>query len=222
MKRFVILPILVILISNSVFAIIPPKDQNTIEAFIYLHKQMKKQETKALEKISTSNLVTQKEVTEKSKDFNSTRTTINTKIDDAMAWVTFAQALFYTSADLVECANEYYEFSKNSYESVKKYPFIALYYTEACSKISDEVKSMKRLFRKVSDEGGFIKASMDERIKVIYAIQAAIVRCRGIISHASWTCRLYMTPGVKTLHLWEVINSETCDKIAKGLINKWG
>jgi hypothetical protein len=90
-----------------------PDDQPTIEALISLHKLIKKEEEKALEKV-TASYGEQSLVTKGATKFNDVRTTLNTKLNNAYSYVILGTALASTGTDLYKLINTYSEFTKNT------------------------------------------------------------------------------------------------------------
>ena len=76
-----------------------PNDQPTIEALISLHKLIKKEEEKALEKVSVS-YGEQSLVTNGATKFNDVRMTLNSKLNNAYSYVILGAALASTGTDL--------------------------------------------------------------------------------------------------------------------------
>lgn len=70
-----------------------PKDMPTIEALISLHKLIKKEEDKAMDRVAAS-YGEQSLVTKGAKAFNDVRTTLDTKLNNAYSYLIWqAQAL---------------------------------------------------------------------------------------------------------------------------------
>lgn len=72
-----------------------PDDAPTIEALISLHKLIKKEEDKAMEKVAAS-YGEQSVVTKGAKAFNDVRTTLDTKLNNAYSYVILGTALATT------------------------------------------------------------------------------------------------------------------------------
>lgn len=206
-------------LSANVFV---PEDLPTLEALIYLHKSMKKDEKAALENLTVAT-GTQMTVKSNAEKFNQARTTLNSKINDGMAWLTLASAVTNTIVELKDFIKEYYDFSKNTYESIDDNAFVLAYYTECCNNLSEQVKDAVRIYKKFAASGlNLIKATMKERMAYIYSLQAIISRCRSVIHQADYKCRVLLNPSIKVHYIWEILNSKVLDKAAKTVIAKWG
>ena len=73
-----------------------PKDLPTIEALIALHKAVKKDEDKAMQRVVAS-FGEQSLVTKGAGKFNDVRTTLNTKLDNAHSYLVLAGAISSTA-----------------------------------------------------------------------------------------------------------------------------
>lgn len=67
-----------------------PKDLPTIEALIALHKAVKKDEDKAMQRVAAS-FGEQSLLTKGAGKFNDVRTTLNTKLDNAHSYLVFTE-----------------------------------------------------------------------------------------------------------------------------------
>ena len=87
-----------------------PADLPTIEALISLHKLMKAEEDKAMEKIAVS-FGEQSVVTKGAKLFNDARTTLDSKLSNAYSYVLLAATLAATSTSLYQLIRDYAKFT---------------------------------------------------------------------------------------------------------------
>ena len=76
---------LFLLVPGTATAVVIPKDLPTIEALIALHKCIKKDEDQALGRVATS-FGEQSLVTKGANKFNEVRTTLNTKMSNALCF----------------------------------------------------------------------------------------------------------------------------------------
>ena len=83
---------LVILLPVRTFAFDLPKDLPTIEALIALHKAIKKDEDKALQRVATS-FGEQSVITKGANKFNDVRTTLDTRLNNAHSYLVLAGAI---------------------------------------------------------------------------------------------------------------------------------
>lgn len=198
-----------------------PKDQPTIEALISLHKLIKKEEDKAMEKVAAS-YGEQSLVTKGAKAFNDVRTTLDTKLNNAYSYLILGTALASTGTDLYQLIRDYSNFTANASKYVFKKPAVAWYYTEANFACSREIKNIKKMYITLSASGvNVMKASMDEKIMLVNTLRAYINNMRGIIDSANLWCSIVATSGFKHDYIWDILNSDVKDEIAGQVINKW-
>ena len=143
-----------------------PKDLPTIEALIALHKAVKKDEDKAMQRVAAS-FGEQSLITKGAGKFNDVRTTLNTKLDNAHSYLVLAGAISSTANALYQLVKEYKDFTSNTFVHVSKKPFVAWYYADANLAISREVKHCYKLYASVAASGiNLMKASMDEKLNL--------------------------------------------------------
>lgn len=198
-----------------------PKDQPTIEALISLHKLIKKEEDKALEKVAAS-YGEQSLVTKGAKSFNDVRTTLDTKLNNAHSYLVLGSALAMTSTDLYKLIRDYGNFTKNTGKYVFKKPQVAWYYTEANYACAREISNIKKMYITISASGiNLMKASMDEKLLLINTLHGYINNIRGIIDSANLWCSIVVMGGFHYDYIWDILNSDVRDQISKKVIAKW-
>ena len=210
-----------LLMSIPAFAFDLPKDLPTFEALMALHKAVKKDEDQALTRIATS-FGEQSLVTKGATKFNDVRTTLDTKLDNAHSYVVLAGAISSTANALYLLSKEYKDFTVNTFKYVSEKPFVAWYYTEANVAVSREIQHCYKLHASVATSGiNLMKASMDEKLNLVFTLKATIDRARYIIDHANLYCYLITNCGWKPDYIWEILTSDLKNEIVNSLINKW-
>jgi hypothetical protein len=198
-----------------------PDDQPTIEALISLHKLIKKEEEKALEKV-TASYGEQSLVTKGATRFNDVRTTLNTKLNNAYSYVILGTALASTGTDLYKLINTYSEFTKNTAKYAFKKPAVMWYYTEANFACSREVKNIKTMYLTLTASGlNVMRASMDEKLELVNTLHSYISNMLGIIDQANLWCSIVAMGGFHYDYIWDILNSDVRDEIATQVIGKW-
>lgn len=198
-----------------------PDDQPTIEALISLHKLIKKEEEKALEKV-TASYGEQSLVTKGATKFNDVRTTLNTKLNNAYSYVILGTALASTGTDLYKLINTYSEFTKNTAKYAFKKPAVMWYYTEANFACSREVKNIKTMYLTLTASGlNVMRASMDEKLELVNTLHSYISNMLGIIDQANLWCSIVAMGGFHYDYIWDILNSDVRDEIATQVIGKW-
>ena len=181
-----------------------PADLPTIEALISLHKMMKAEEDKAMEKIAVS-YGEQSIVTKGAQKFNDARTTLDSKLSNAYSYVLLAATLASTSTS-----------------PFLKKPMVGWYYMEAMYACEREIKNIKALYTTMTASGiNVMKASMDEKMNLLFQLKTSIDNMRGIIDNAYTWCSIVAIGGFKHDYIWDILNSEVKDKIAEDIINNW-
>ena len=198
-----------------------PNDQPTIEALISLHKLIKKEEDKAMEKVAAS-YGEQSLVTKGAKAFNDARMTLNTKLNNAYSYVILGTALATTGTDLYKLIKTYSEFTSNTAKYAFKKPQIAWYYTEANYACAREIKNIKAMYITLSASGlNVMKASMDEKLELVNTLHGYIMNIKGIIDQANLWCSIVAIGGFHYDYIWDILNSDVKDEIAAQVIGKW-
>ena len=198
-----------------------PDDQPTIEALISLHKLIKKEEEKALEKV-TASYGEQSLVTKGATKFNDVRTTLNTKLNNAYSYVILGTALASTGTDLYKLINTYSEFTKNTAKYAFKKPAVMWYYTEANFACAREVKNIKTMYLTLTASGlNVMRASMDEKLELVNTLHSYISNMLGIIDQANLWCSIVAMGGFHYDYIWDILNSDVRDEIATQVIGKW-
>lgn len=217
----VIIAALLIPIRGSAGSVELPKDQPTIEALISLHKLIKKEEDKALEKVAAS-YGEQSLVTKGAKSFNDVRTTLDSKLNNAHSYLVLGSALAMTSTDLYKLIRDYSTFTQNTGKYVFKKPQVAWYYTEANYACAREISNIKKMYITISASGiNLMKASMDEKLLLINTLHGYINNMRGIIDSANLWCSIVVMGGFHYDYIWDILNSDVRDQISKKVIAKW-
>lgn len=198
-----------------------PADLPTIEALISLHKMMKAEEDKAMEKIAVS-FGEQSIVTKGAKKFNDARTTLDSKLNNAYSYVLLAATLASTSTSLYQLIRDYAVFTGDAAKTFLKKPMVGWYYMEAMYACEREIKNVKALYTTMTASGiNVMKASMDEKMNLLFQLKTSIDTIRGIIDNAYTWCSIVAIGGFKHDYIWDILNSEVKDKIAEEIIINW-
>ena len=221
MRRLIVILTVLMAYASSSHAIDFPEDLPTIEALIDLHKDMKHAEDQAMENIAVS-YGEQSAVTKKTINFNDVRTTLNSKLNNAYSYVLLAAALSGTANSLYKLINEYADFTTSMAGTVTSKPMVGWYYTEAVYACSREIKNIKALYATMTASNlNIMKASMDEKLNMIFQIKASIDNMLRIIADANFWCSCVAIGGFAHDYIWDILNSDVTNAIAEGLITKW-
>ena len=209
------------LIPAKSFAYVIPKDLPTIEALIALHKAIKKDEDKALQRVAMS-FGEQSLITKGADKFNDVRTTLDTRLSNANSYLVLAGAISSTANSLYQLVRDYKNFTTHTFKYVSDKPFVAWYYADANVAIAREIKHCYKLYATVAASGiNLMKASMDEKLNLVLTLKTTIDRAHGIIDNANLYCYLVTDCGWKPDYIWEILNSTVKEEIADRIINQW-
>lgn len=198
-----------------------PSDMPTISALISLHKKMAKAEDISVNQVNTS-YIEQQLVTDKATKFNDARTTLNTKLNNAHQWIVLSAAISKTTLDVGSTLKEYIQFTKLMGKNIFRKPQVAWYFAEANYNVSKRVSLLKKsVALLVASETNILKASLDERMEIIFNIQEQVAIIRGIINQALFWSRCVAIGGFKYDYIWDILNSEVYTGIATDIINSW-
>ena len=207
-KIILLLSLLVCFVSIGRAGIVGPDDLPTISALISLHKAMAKAEEASVKQVGTS-YGEQQIATNNASKFNELRTTLNTKLNNAHQWVILAAATSKTTLDVGNATKEYIQFVDLTRKNIFRKPQIAWYFAEANYNVSKRVSLLKKsVALLVASETNILKASLSERIDMIYDIQDQVAVIRGIISQALFWSRCVDIGGFKYDYIWDILNSD--------------
>lgn len=198
-----------------------PRDMPTIEALIDLHKMVRKEEAAASARLLSSE-AEQNLITKGADKARQVREYLETRSANAYSYVIFASSLSSASLSLYKLIDDYSEFTRRTAASVADNPGVAWYFANAQVSINREIKHIKRLLIKMTSQGfNLIKATMDERLNMVFTIQSGIEAIRGIIHNAALYCSLVSGGYWQPDYLKEIMNSDILRDIAYGIISKW-
>ena len=211
----------------AVAAILPlqafdtPHDLPTIEALISLHKLIKGNEDQALARV-TASFGEQSIVTKGATEFNAARSTLDSKLSGGYSAILLASALAGTGTDLYKLIDEYARFTSSTARTLFHKPMCAWYYTEAGYACTREMKNIRKMAVTLSAGSiNLMKASMDEKLVLVNQLREYIGNMKAIIEEAYAWCSVVMVGGFHYDYIWDILNSDVTDGIAKGVINKW-
>ena len=95
-------------------------------------------------------------------------------------------------------------------------------YTEALSSCKNEVKNLKnRLESLGAAQLDLMHATMDEKLMLINNIESSIRTCKIDFDAAYFIRSVFYGNDITRIFIWDVLNSETTDKIAEQVINSY-
>ena len=221
MKKIILILLLFLSTYNSWAGIVGPDDLPTISALIELHKQMAKAEELSVHQVSASYLE-QEVATENTTKFHEVRKTLNSKLNNAHQWIILAAAMSKTTLDVGNATKEYIQFTKLMSNNLFRKPQIAWYFAETNYNVAKRISLLKNsITLLVASETNILKATLDERIEVINNIQEQIAVIRSLINQALFWSKCVSLGGFRYDYIWDILNSDVYDGIAKDIINNW-
>ena len=88
----------------------------------------------------------------------------------------------------------------------------------ACAR---EIKNIKTLYATLTASGrNLMRASMDEKLELVNTLHSYISNMLGIIDSANLWCSIVAMGGFLYDYIWDILNSDVKDEIAKKVIDK--
>lgn len=198
-----------------------PGDLPTLEALIALHKEMKKNEDTALTQVTT--VTAEQEVTTNiSSKISDIKQTLNTRLNDVNSYLMFATTITNTTQKLQYLINEYENFIKVCTPVVKEKPQVSVRYAGTHKQLAEETKRLSKSITAFSATGlNILKASMDEKYKLIYLIDDSITRMRGVISKNRNYILYTAGRNMWTADVRDIITDPMMKSVSDRLIQQW-
>lgn len=198
-----------------------PSDLSTIEALINLHKLIAKAEDGAVVQTGASK-VEEDVISDNTTKFEDVRKTLNTKLNNAYQWVYLGGMISHVSLESVNTIKDYAAYTKFMTKHIKRKPQLGWYYVEANFNIKKQVDILsKSVGTLLAAETNILKASMQERIMMAAEIQSEIEQIHDIITKGMWWAKCIVTGGFEYDYIWDILNSDVTDQIAKEAITHW-
>lgn len=196
-------------------------DFSTMELFISLHKNNAKAEKESLRQLETSVVLVNQikkgvEKVKNGRDILATRTKDITS--NAIIWLRVA----YIGKQLTDLTNSFVEYTKEIPRFTKENPMNLWYYTEALNSCYNEAKNLKKRLESLgAAQLDLMHATMDEKLMLINNIESSIRTCKMILDDAYLYAQFSMGNDIARIFIWDILNSETTDKIAEEVINSY-
>lgn len=199
----------------------PPSDLPTIEALIALHKEMKKNEDSALTQVAT--ITAEQEVTTNiSSKISDIKQTLNMRMNDVNSYLVLASTLTNTTLRLSDLIEEYSNFITECSPIVAKKPYVAASYTTAQKLMADETSRLTKSIAAYTATGvNLLKATMDEKFKLISLIDSSVSRMRSALSRSRNYIVYTSQTGLTTFTVRDIVTSDIMEQTANSLIDIW-
>lgn len=198
-----------------------PKDIPTIEALIALHKEMKKNEDAALTQVTT--VTAQQDLTtDITSRISNIKQIINTKMNTVNTYLILATTITNTTMKMQSLINEYENFMSQCTPIIKEKPFVSVKYANTQKMIAEETKRLYKSIAAFSASGvNLLKASMDEKFKLIYLIDDSVSRMRNVISKNRNYILYTAGRNLWTADVRDIITDNMLQEISDKLIQQW-
>lgn len=221
MKKIILSCFVILCFSVNAFAIdlSLPHDAPTLEALIYLHKLMKKNEDISLTQVSAMTLE-QEGTTKFSSNYSDVRQYLNTKMADTNSYLVLLNTISTVAQKLKYLSDEFSEFIKVTKNEVANKPYCINTFTNASVSLENEMGKLVNKILVYTGAGvNLLKASMDEKFRLLNQIDTSITSMRNTIRSASNYIK-YTTFNDYQLDLDNLYDIDRAT-IANDLINQW-
>lgn len=201
--------------------IILPDDTPTIEALIDNHKLMSKEEAQSAIELglyTPEQQLTKDYITK----FKEAKTTLYSKLKVANSWLMLGQVVVQTGLDVKKLIEESTEFTKFAAKNIEAKPWVAWYYISAANKVSREIKKVSLISAQLGLESfNLMRASMEQRFRIVYFLKDTIDRCISIIKSAKWFSVVYVNGYYRPCYFKDILNSEMKESVCRNIEKVW-
>lgn len=214
--------IIIILLSLSLSVradVIPiPHDVATIEALIDLHKTLIDlyQSGQVQEEVTAASQYSLKEM---SKKANNVLSNLHLKMSKAYAGLQQAAFLVRMVEKSYSIISDYTEMSTKVFNMTGSNPLILLKYSDITLKCSKHIKKIKELIvLNTSIEANLLKLDDKQRMDFLFLLDNELDILKSYISWQLFYINLLNQGHLRFESIWDIMNSETLDRIAAEVI----
>ena len=199
--------------------IIPvPHDVATIEALISMHKSLmelyKSGENK--EEIATASQFSVKEM---AKKYNNVASNIQLRLKQGYAYLQYAYMLVKMIELSVNIIDEYTDFTQNIFSKVSSNPWVLVLYTDVTLTCEKKVKKIYNLIElNTAAQANLLKLDDERRMHFMLALETELYSLKSYISYQAFHMQMYKQGYLRYADIWDIMNSETLDRIAAEVI----
>lgn len=198
-----------------------PKDLPTLEALIALHKEMKKNEDSALTQVTTVT-AGQEVTTNVTSKISDIKQIINTKMNDVNSYLMLASTISNTVLKMESLIKEYENFMSQCTPIIKEKPYVSVKYANTQKQLADETKRLYKSIATFSASGlNLLKASMDEKFKLINLIDNSVSRMRYVISKNRNYILYTAGRNLWTADVRDILTDKMMQETSEKLIQQW-
>lgn len=199
--------------------IIPvPHDVATIEALIDMHKSLMEL-YKSGEQKEEITAASQFSVKEMAKKFNNVASNIQLRLKQGYAYLQYAYMLVKMVEESVNIIDDYAEFTEIVLSKVDTNPIILLTYADVTKHCESKIKKIYNLIElNTAAQANLLKLDDERRMQFIYALSGELSSLRDYISYQLFLMEMYKKGYMPFASIWDIMNSETLDRIAAEVI----
>lgn len=212
---------LVILIFLTPIEVRAVADFTGLEMIIAAHKEITTFERLAIADLEAVN-IEHKSTTDFTKKCKTARDYLNQRMADINSLILFTTRLFYMGEDLAKMIKQYKEFASMTFKNADKHPFLIAYFASINHKLSIELESIRKRFKKFpAFQTNILKATMKEKNQILDFIAASISSIEYMLSRANYRCKLIVSVGVQEWNIKEFLNDRDNKQAIDKLIEQW-
>lgn len=212
---------LMLVSSLRMYGVAVPGDPITIEAFIELHKMTVDNERDIRDRLAEmeATQVVLKLETRKTEDKVEM---LHSKLKVYNSWVILGTAVSNLALEVAELTKEVSTFTQEAPELLCKNPFGTTIYANAIYRIQKYVKqSIKDMATMGLSNADILRASMEQRINLVYQIKNRLEVIENIMSSARWYARWLNGKEFIYYNIEQLVSSEMMQDIMKATIKMW-
>ena len=220
MKKIILLFIAIVCMTDNAMAgVVVPSDLPTIEALISQHRgQMEDLQDKLTKE--TTNTANQTLIASVSNKYNIVKQNLDKRIANAYSLLSLAASINYAITKTAHLTSEYEEFAEFIANNAHKKPIILLYASNATYECGKDIKDIKDLYTAMTTQNvNLVKATDEEKLWYINTLISKIDAMNTKIQDAYWWCYVMLGGDIHVDYIWEIMNSDVTNAIAKDVIN---
>lgn len=210
-----------------------PNDEPAIEALIDSHKKAKKLENKTAENNGMID-VEYGFSTDFTKKYNKVRNTLNKRMGQVNSIATMVLDIINIGIDVEGLYEDYKSFNKlaldriqnqnehGSLDKVIQSSYAVYYYTLASTRIIKEIKHLSTFVVQLAGTNfNILKATDEEKYRLICTVKGHISIIRSIIKDASWKLKLLKYKNASFMNVLDFLIAVSQNEISDNIISLW-
>lgn len=202
-------------------AVAVPGDPVTIEALISLHKMTVDNEKEIRDRLAEMEAI-QVVLKLESRKTEDKVEMLHSKLKVFNSWVLLASAMSNLTMEVADLTKEVTKFTSEGAQLMGKDVFVATIYAQAIYKIQKYIKqSIKDMATLGLSNTDILRASMEQRLNIVYHIKGRLEVIENIMSSARWHARWLTGKGFTFYNIEYLVSSDMMQDILKATIKMW-